>query len=366
MKTPPRSLTPVLLLAGLTGACSGPGSGTTSASQPGVTPVSAGPALSKSEMRERAIGVLSELAFDADPEVRANAIEGLQAVPTRVEPVVRAALSDQNLAVRYVAAMTVGQLKLRGSSALVRPLLDDPSPLVRAAAIFALHRNGQKQNLTPIADLLGGPNLAHAASAAYMLGELGDPSAAPMLRSAVKRSHYDMAASRNLQLAVAEALTKLGDQDAAHVLRAALYPNSIEGFEQAALAAQMLGEVGDEMAVAQLIRLVEQTRSGAEVATDENDFMYPPELRLAAATALARLGYPDGWYVGERYRRDPNPALRAQAAHTLGRTGLARDVAALSEMLGDRDHRVRAAAAAGILNAIERPTRPKPRWASAG
>ncbi|MCA9283438.1 MAG: HEAT repeat domain-containing protein, partial [Phycisphaerales bacterium] len=255
--------------------------------------------LSKSEMRERAIGILSELAFDSEAEVRANSIEALQAVPTRVEPIVRASLQDPNLGVRYTAAITVGQLKLRGSTALVRPLLDDSSALVRCAAIFALHRNGVKQDLTPIADMLNGREFASASMAAFMLGELGDASAAPMLRAAAKRSHIDVPEARNLQLSIAEALYKLGDQSAGDVLRAAIYPNTMQGFEQAALAAQMIGEVGDDTAVAQLIRIVKKTRDGGESIVEPDDYLYPPEVRLAAAAALARLGYPDGWYVGE-------------------------------------------------------------------
>ncbi|MCB9842866.1 MAG: HEAT repeat domain-containing protein [Phycisphaeraceae bacterium] len=351
------------LVSGLAMGCAGgPGGGGGASPGPVVDAQGGeGLALSKSQMRERAIGVLSELAFDSEPEVRANAIEALQAVPTRVEPIVRASLQDSNVGVRYAAAMTVGQLQLRDTTALVRPLLDDPSVVVRCAAIFALHRNGVRHDLTPIADMLNGRDFSSASMGAFMLGELGDASAAPMLRSAAKRSHFDHPDARNMQLSIAEALYKLGDPAAGDVIRAAIYPNTVQGFEQAALAAQIIGEVGDESAVAQLIRIVERTRSGAAQATGPDDYLYPAELRLAASAALARLGYPDGWYVGERYRTDPSPALRAQAAHTLGRTGLGRDVAALNGMLGDPDKRVRVAAAGGILNAIERPTRPKPR-----
>lgn len=375
-----RTLTPALAAALLAGCAGGPGGGG-AATSGGTTRAQAAPAtdttmsristsapLSRSELRERAIGALSDLAFDPSPEVRANAIEGLQAVPSRAEPIVRAALQDQNLAVRYVAAMTIGQLRLRASAPMVRPLLSDASPLVRAAAIFALHRTGQPQDLTPLADLLATGNYAYASSAAFILGEIGDPSAAPMLRSAALRASYDIPESRNLRLTIAEALYKLGDMEASYVLNAALYPNSVEGFEQAALAAQIIGAVGDENAVSQLIRLIEDAAPGSPETDDpaRRVFLYPPELRLACATSLACLGYPDGWYVGEQYRNDPNPALRAQAAHTLGRTGLARDAEALSQMLDDSDPRVRAAAAAGLLNAIERPTRPKPRLAGGG
>lgn len=370
MLTPAGAACAFVLLAGCAG---GGGGGTTRtgsapATDASMTSISTTAPLSRSELRERAIGALSDLAFDPSPEVRANAIEGLQAVPSRAEPIVRAALQDQNLAVRYVAAMTIGQLRLRASAPMVRPLLSDASPLVRAAAIFALHRTGQPQDLTPLADLLSSGNYGHASSAAFILGEIGDPSAAPMLRSAALRASYDMPESRNLRLTIAEALYKLGDMEASFVLNAALYPNSVEGFEQAALAAQIIGAVGDENATSQLIRLLREPAENSPATEDpmKQVYLYPPELRLACATSLARLGYPDGWYVGEQYRNDPNPALRAQAAHTLGRTGLARDAEALSQMLEDNDPRVRAAAAAGLLNAIERPTRPKPRLAGGG
>lgn len=155
----------------------------------------------------------------------------------------------------------------------------------------------------------------------------------PMLRSAAKRSHFDHPDARNMQLSIAEALYKLGDPAAGDVIRAAIYPNTVQGFEQAALAAQIIGEVGDESAVAQLIRIVERTRSGAAQATGPDDYLYPAELRLAASAA-ARLGYPDGWYVGERYRTDPSPAACGRGRRTLGRTGLGRDVAAAERDAG--------------------------------
>lgn len=355
-----------LLAAGWLGGCAGGDAGKGGSTPQGqatggVDAEASVTALSKSQMRERSIAVLSELAFHADAEVRANAIEALQAVPTRVEPVVRAGLSDANLGVRYVAAMTAGQLKLRNSVALVRPLLDDPSDVVRASAMFALYRNGVRENLTPLGDMLNGGDLTNAATAAFILGELGDASAAPMLRSAAKRWHFDMPSARNLQLTIAEALYKLGDAAAGDVIRASIFPNTMQGFEQAALAAQILGEVGDETAVAQLIQIVNKTRDGGESKAEPGEYLYPAEVRLAAAHSLAKLGYPDGWYIADWYKKDANPAIRAQAAHTLGRTGQGRDVAALATMLDDPDPRVRVAAAGGILNAIERPIRPKPR-----
>src|SRR5258705_369680 len=76
------------------------------------------------------------------------------AVPARLEPLIRDALADENLAVRSVAAMMVGRARFTSALSQVEPLLRDTSPMVRASALYALSRCGRKVDLTPLAGLL--------------------------------------------------------------------------------------------------------------------------------------------------------------------------------------------------------------------
>lgn len=70
-----------------------------------------------------------------------------------------------------------------------------------------------------------------------------------------------------------------------------------------------------------------------------------PELRMAAANALRRLGDPDTLRALVAALDDPQPGVRARVARACGAVGDERAVDALAKRLNDRDGRVRRAAA---------------------
>ncbi len=326
--------------------------------------------LVRSTVREEAIELLEGFAFDEVAELRANAIEGLGAAPRRVEPIVRVALADPNPGVRFAAAMTAGRLRLRDSAAHVRPLLRARDPRVQMAAIYALVRLGEPVDRTPLArHLLDDSRPSVRAQAAFVLGELGDPSAAPLLRDVASPPTPRPAEAQELppsappptidetllRLQVAEALVKLGDDEVRSVMHSALYPKRRDDFEAAVLACQILGELEDRSAITQLVELVERTAPDAPSGGDarEIEFINPPQLRLAAATALAKMGQRDGVYVADMYVRDPDPVLRAQTAFLYAAGGKSLDLAKLHHLMRDDPAPpVRLAAAAGILRAV--------------
>lgn len=320
--------------------------------------------VAQSALRERALQVLTDGAVSNNALIRANSIEGLQVAPSRAEAAARAGLTDENPGVRFVAAMTVGTLRLKDSAPFLEPLLDDSDPRVRCAAMFALTRLGKPVDLTPLAQLLEDPDPRYRSEAARVLGELGNPSAIPMLRTAAAQSTRTGTNSggegryqseRIFQLQVAEALARLGDQGASDSIRAALYPAAREGFESAALAAQILGNIRDSKAVGQLVDLIEQVAPGSRQFEDprKNTFVQPPEVRLAAARSLAQMGYPGGMYVAEMYEKDPNPAVRSQVAFVFGAGGRPGDLKALERLMADPSPMVQVAAAAAALRLLE-------------
>ncbi len=304
--------------------------------------------LRRSALRERAIAMLLEGARADNAMLRANSIEGLQTVPSRVEPLARAALTDPNLGVRFTAAMTIGKLGLCDSSALVRPLLTDQEPIVQAGAICALRRCNAEVDPTPLANLLFSSDPKTRAIGAFVLGELGDPSAIPMLKSAANRGSVGglPVEQKLFQLQVAEALGKLGDAEALQAVRAALYPGADEEYEAAVLAAQILGELKDRSAVRELVTRIEE-REGREFTT-------PPELRLASAAALAKMGYRDGAYVAQQLWQSESSALRAQSAFVFGETVGEEGLEFLETMLDDADPLVQVAAATAIVKVVDR------------
>jgi HEAT repeat protein len=284
--------------------------------------------------RPRAVELVLVSARSDDPFRRANAMEAAQHAGERATPLVQLGMQDPHPAVRFAALVAVGSLKLEPLSASARRLLDDPSQSVRAAAMFALRRCGQKVDITPMAAMLVSQNPALRGNVAMLLGRLGDPSAVPLLLESAKAPMPRVSAVREaiVRLQVAEAVLRLGDDSALDALRAAAY----SPFDEVrVLAIQVMGRLHDE----RMTRAIEELLAKP-----------PAEVQLAAAEALARMGKPDGKATTLNACGSTLPVVRAQAAMTVA---LFRDDAAAARalvgLLADADEQVRLAAAAAIL-----------------
>ncbi|MFT5424795.1 MAG: HEAT repeat protein [Phycisphaerales bacterium] len=293
--------------------------------------------------REMAVQTLLGLADHVQPVVRANTIEAFAAAPEAGTDAIEAGLRDSNEGVRSVAAVVVGRLGLESAAGWLRPLVMDESEFVRVSAVFALRKLGEDIDLTPLANTLFTSHDTRArAHTAFLLGELGSPTAIDMLRQASLEGVSRASASEValLRLQIAEAMIKLGDDGPLPGVKAALFPARPEEFELAALAIQIIGEVGDRNAVDQLIYL----------ADAEGTEAMPPEIRLAAADALSKLGHPQGAFIADEYRSDEAESVRAYAAVVYGRTDAAGNLGKVLGMLSDRSPIVRAAAARAVLD----------------
>ncbi len=297
----------------------------------------------RAALREKALSLLANTAQAGSPEERANALESLVQTPARLSGVAEIALQDQNVGVRAVAALAIGKAKLANLAPRVRPLLNDDNAFARGAAIFALKRCGQSVDVSPLAGLLFDPNPRIRAHAAFILGELGDKSAIGPLRDAHKESaaRANAAEVRLSDLQIAEARIKLGDETALSDIRSALYPAKPEDVEAAVLAIQIIGQVKDTGSTNRLIELTAaKDPSGQELAG---------EVRMAAASALAKLGQPQGSYIAREFFRGGRETLRAQAANLFGETQRPENLQMVSQLMDDPDGRVRVAAAAAVV-----------------
>ncbi len=299
-------------------------------------------------LRERAVSVIESGVRSPEAEVRANSIEAANKLPARMENLVALGLTDTNEGVRTVSAMSVGRSKLDRLTPAANTLRNDPSPYVRSAAIFALAMNGREVDLSPLATMLNGDGSTRVrAHVAFILGELGNPSAAPMIKAAgrqnaARAANAGQTDTQLMQLQFAEALVKLtNDGSSLESLRAALYPSRPEELEATALAVQILGQVRDRKSVDNLIYLASYK--------DESGNLLPAEVRLSVAGALARMGMPQGAFMAEQYWKTEIPAVRAQCAYVYGVTGGPQNLERLETLLGDAEERVRVAAADGVL-----------------
>jgi HEAT repeat protein len=300
------------------------------------------------DLRNRAIALLHDASRSEQGQIRANAIEAMQQAPESLEPLVRRGIADSNRGVRFAAAITVGQQRMTFLAHLLYPLLEDESGSVRAAAMFGLERCGERVDLTPLASLVRSEDPEVRANAAMVLGKLGNPTALPVLRSAVGRGMERVVAARvkMVDLQLAEAMVRLGDDRAIEGIRAALFAPPDQG-EITALAAMICGRLEDQRAVPNLERLA--------LLTDR--FQQPAEVRMAACWALAQIDsgrapieVPLAYVDNDRYQ------LRAQAALTLGQIGDPGQLPVLASMMADSSLMVRVAAAGGILAMTGEPS----------
>lgn len=331
------------------GACRGRGRAGSADAGGQSLPVPAEPAVAADRLvlsaaRERAIAVIETLATHPDAQVRANAVEAASLTATRMLPVIEAGLGDPSAGVRSVAALAVGKERLTDLAPKVRPLLKDSSNHVRVSAIFALVQCGQDVDQTPLAAyLLEDPSPLVNRNAAYVLGELGNPTALPLLQNAVRVRAARVAPSqqRILQLQLAEAMIKLGDVTQKAVIRAALYPSQPEDLESAALAVQILAQLNDRESIGQLVNLAAyRDRAGQR---------YPAEVRLGIAAALARMGMDGAVGIADEFWQDKFEPLRAQTAFAYGELGEGKRLDRLEIMVTDASPMVQVSAAAAIL-----------------
>ena len=292
-------------------------------------------------LREAAIELLRQAMDSTYPELRLNALEALQLAPDVFDPFVRKSLVDPNLAVRFAAAMSIGQLNMKHLAHLAEPLLHDPSQSVQAAAIYALHLCGHQVDLSPLAEMILSNEPEIRGNAAMILGELGDRSAVEMIRRAVHKPmpRIPIARLKLINLQMAEALVKLGREEEMTVIRAALFAPNEQG-EISALACMICGRLKDGQVIPDLKNL----------ALGQDQYRRPAEIRIAATWALAKIrsglaqmSVPMEYLVNERFQ------LRAQAASTLGEMGDPAALPNLGALLQDSHPLVQIAAAGAIL-----------------
>ncbi|MFG0256844.1 MAG: HEAT repeat domain-containing protein [Phycisphaerales bacterium JB043] len=301
-------------------------------------------------MRTFALDLLERASQSATPLFRANALEGLAGHHPESDRLVLDALDDPNLGVRFTAALLAGQQQIPQSVTFLESMLYDESEVVRCAAAGALAMLGHESNMQSIARVLFNGSSRERAQAAFVLGEIGDPSAVPMLLDAAERplSRSSVIEEKILRLQIAEALVKLGHESSIEPVRASLFPSRQQELELAVLAIQIIGQVEDRRSIDQLVYMAE--RNGEPGSGEEP---LPAEIRLACASSLALLGLPRGAFIALEYVDHDIPAIRAQAAYTLGVIGDPEHAPRLAKMVDDPNGVVSISAASALVRVLE-------------
>lgn len=296
-----------------------------------------------SDQQKAAVAVLTAAMRSSYPLDRANAIEMLEGQIEPLRAAVLKGLVDPNEGVRFAAAMAAARNDLCGLAEQIQPLIMDPSPSVRAAAIAALARCNRQVDQSPLAAMVLGPDYATRANAAMALGEIGNATAAPLLRAALAKPIQagDPVVVRVSEMELCEALVLLGDRSQLETIRAAFFAPADQS-ELTALAAQMAGRLQDETLAPAMLAMV----------TGEGPRKPGPELRLIIADALLRMRPALAEQVASlaiEQSSNSLPEVRMLAAAVLAYEASPASEAVLGRLLDDPEPRVRIAAAGAIL-----------------
>lgn len=313
------------------------------------------------QLRADAESILRQAAQNQWAALRAHAIEAASGNPPLLAELAPRALADENRGVRFVACMAIAQSRSAELARVAEPLLADESASVRAAAMLVVSRAGRKVDISPLAAMAFDTDPEVRANAYLVLGEMGNASAIPVIRESLGQGMglLNPIRVRLVGMAAAEALVKLGDQSQIEPIRAALFAPPQQS-ELTVVACDSLGRLGDQIARPMLERLV----------SSSGDSKRSPEVRLAAAEALARLGggpkagalalapgapatsdqatFRTVLGVAREYIADPDARIRTQVASLLGQIGASESLALLAGLVRDSDPVVQVGAAAGV------------------
>jgi HEAT repeat protein len=225
-------------------------------------------------LRAAAVEYLREAAFSDQPAIRMNAIEALgEVAPEEGLPCIMLNVENEYPGVSFAALMALGSLGRSDCLDLIRTRAEHNDPNVRIAALYALHRLGDRRRTGELSDyLLHNRDARVRANAALAIGRLEEPSSAKLLRGALKREPKNLA-----KLQLLEALAILGDKHAAERL---IFDGRSAYPDQATLALGFLANA--------------RSPEAEDLFRDRLFSKDQPEVRMAAARGLGRLGIDDG------------------------------------------------------------------------
>jgi HEAT repeat protein len=161
------------------------------------------------ELVPEATRIIQEGLSDADPQIRANAIEVVtDTKQIKQMPKVQRLLEDDFVPVRFAAALAVGDLEYSFAESSIKQLLKDKDENVRIAADYAMSKLGAGSGFKLVRKTIASSDQTVRANAAFLLGKSGDKSSLKWLWWTLQNKDSDYKARFN----AAEAIARLGDE----------------------------------------------------------------------------------------------------------------------------------------------------------
>ncbi len=299
---------------------------------------------------------LLQAADSDDAFTRSHAIEALTTtMGSKSGGIFTEALNDTSPAVRFAAAMAIGDVKHAPARqrllSMAVPEKGEPDKRVWCAVIYALYQLDDETYTGELGRLLLDREQEVRANAAMVMGKMGEPSAVGPLKMVLEDEQ--VAAVR---LQITESLAQLGDEKSRLLLEAYTKTQFIE---DRLIAIPAMVKVRSPRAKSIYHELISSSRQ-------------PPRVKVAAAGALAQLGevdetgyllcldslrYPETVmqkYFGPSRKIKPIEitSLRRLAAMSLGDVGKREPVDSLQAFLNAEDGGVRVASAMAIIKIL--------------
>jgi HEAT repeat protein len=298
--------------------------------------------------------VLLQSIHSNDPLVRTHAIEAIvKTMGASQGRILLQGLHDSAVSVRYAAAMGIGDVKYRPALPRLLEIVKNPQSDQRVvgAAIYALHQMGNNTYTGQLASLLHSELAEGRATAATVMGKMGETSAIGPLKSMLETEKTPA-----VRLAAVEALARLGDQRSGQMLESYAKQYFLD------LRLAVIPTIG-ELRVPDADRVLKQL-----LYYPKN----PPRVRVAAAGAMGMLGLYDenGFELARSALQNPDMLLREFygqkhaitdversslqqiGAMALGRMDNDQALAILQPYMQEPDQAVRVAAAMATLELL--------------
>ena len=252
--------------------------------QSGVNVLNGPAKIDVSKLEGKAVKIIREGLADQNGQLRGHSVEIAAATGRReLMPKVLQLLSDESVAVRFGAAVAIGDMGYSAGEYMLMPLLDDANPNARIAGAYALAKLGKTEYAGRIRSMAMNKDQVVRANAALLLGKLGNKKDLPLLYEI--RKAPDSADKAKIQ--AIEAIAMVGDEK---IYRDKLYPLLMSKFaDDRIMGIRGMGALDTVDAKNAIVRML------------DDDVR---EVRLCAAEQLGRMGDIRGESEGLSYLRE--------------------------------------------------------------
>ncbi len=297
-------------------------------------------AVSVDNLMPQALEIIEAGLADADPQVRANAIEVVAATKqTTLMPKVQRLLQDKVVPVRFSAILAVADLEYSLAKSDVQSVADglkDEDENVRIAAAYAMTKFGHSEYFTVFRDAIASKDQTVRANAALLLGKSGNKDALRLLYWALQSKD----SSDKVRFQAVEAIAVLGDERIFPKLWAIVYS----------------GYADDRIIGIRAMGALETAKAKDVLVTKLDDDIL--EVRLAAAEQLGKHGDPIGEpevldvfekNLTSRLDKKELERVKVLTALAIGQIGTENLKRFLPQLLTDESKSVRIAAARAVF-----------------